>query len=47
MEKKLDNKITYEKPILLVEENMVFTKEVWDEFNNGHWCFGCSNCNCN
>ena len=36
----------YEKPILEKEEEMIFTKEVWEEFNDGQWCFGCTNCNC-
>ena len=46
-DKNKNGKTTYENPVLIVEKNMVFTKEVWDEFNNGNWCFGCSNCNCN
>ena len=46
-DKNKNGKTTYAKPVLIVEKNMVFTKEVWDEFNNGNWCFGCSNCNCN
>ena len=37
----------YEKPLLQLEEEMLFPEEVWDEFNKGHWCFGCTNCNCN
>lgn len=37
----------YEQPILEEEQEMVFTKEIWEEFNEGHWCFGCTNCNCN
>lgn len=37
----------YEKPELEEMEEMVFTEEVWEEFNQGRWCFGCTNCNCN
>ena len=40
-------KYEYEEPILVEETEMVFTKEVWEEFNGGQWCFGCTNCNCN
>lgn len=44
---QVNEKKHYEKPLLQEEKEMVFTKEVWDEFNNGNWCFGCTNCNCN
>lgn len=37
----------YIKPFLEEEVEMVFTKEIWEEFNDGQWCFGCTNCNCN
>ena len=37
----------YVKPCLEEEVEMVFTKEIWDEFSDGQWCFGCTNCNCN
>ena len=36
----------YEKPLLELEEEMVFPEEIWSEFCNGQWCFGCTNCNC-
>lgn len=39
-------KIEYQTPIL-EEETELFVKQVWEEFNNGRWCFGCTNCNCN
>ncbi|MCS7238813.1 MAG: hypothetical protein NZ899_11175 [Thermoguttaceae bacterium] len=39
------NKV-YEKPSF-EEEGMVFPEELWEEFNKGKWCFGCTNCNCN
>ena len=42
MEKK-----EYVAPLLEEVEEMVFTKEVWEYFNNGRWCFGCPNCSCN
>ena len=37
----------YNAPVLEEVEEMVFTKEVWEDFNDGRWCFGCTNCNCN
>lgn len=37
----------YTKPIVEIENEMLFTKEIWEEFSNGDWCFGCTNCNCN
>ena len=40
-------KKTYEAPVLEEAQDVVFTKEVWEEFNDGNWCFGCTNCNCN
>jgi hypothetical protein len=40
-------KLSYEAPVFEEVEGMVFTKEVWEEFNQGKWCFGCTNCNCN
>lgn len=30
-----------------IEEETLFTKEVWENFSEGNWCFGCTNCNCN
>lgn len=39
-------KAEYLEPVL-EEETELFTKQVWDEFNSGRWCFGCTNCNCN
>jgi len=39
-------KMAYEKPILEEQEGLVFPEEIWQEFNQGHWCFGCTNCNC-
>lgn len=40
-------KMEYTAPVLEESDEMVFTKEVWEEFNEGRWCFGCTNCNCN
>lgn len=37
----------YTAPIIKEEEEMVFTKEIWENFSEGNWCFGCTNCNCN
>lgn len=37
----------YTTPIIVEEEEMLFTKEVWEDFSEGNWCFGCTNCNCN
>lgn len=37
----------YEKPIFEEEDGMTFPEELWAEFNQGKWCFGCTNCNCN
>ena len=39
-------KMAYEKPVMEEQEGLVFPEEIWHEFNQGHWCFGCSNCNC-
>ena len=37
----------YTAPVIVEEEEMLFTKEVWEDFSEGNWCFGCTNCNCN
>ncbi|MFH0755300.1 MAG: hypothetical protein V1910_01370 [bacterium] len=49
MKKTEEEKIEteYKKPVLQEMENMIFPEEILQEFNKGHWCFGCSNCNCN
>ena len=45
---RLDNvKKVYEKPLFQKENGMEFPEDLWEEFNNGDWCFGCTNCNCN
>ena len=36
----------YVKPTITLETEMLFTKEIWEEFSEGNWCFGCTNCNC-
>lgn len=46
LKEKLAN-AEYEAPKLQKEEEMIFPEEVWQQFSNGRWCFGCSNCNCN
>ncbi len=51
-EKKLNvveekSKAIYETPLFEEQGEMNFTEEIWEEFNGGNWCFGCSNCNCN
>ena len=37
----------YNAPVLEEVKEMVFTKEVWEDFNDGRWCCGCTNCHCN
>jgi len=44
---EVKEKKKYEKPILEEQEGMIFPEEIWQEFNGKHWCFGCTNCNCN
>jgi hypothetical protein len=46
-EKKTSGKKKYEAPDFIESPGMTFTKEVWEDFSNGNWCFGCTNCNCN
>jgi hypothetical protein len=49
-EKTMDQdkkELEYEKPTIQEEQEMIFPEEVWKQFSNGKWCFGCSNCNCN
>jgi len=38
---------TYEEPLFEEVEEMSFPEEIWEEFSEGKWCFGCTNCNCN
>ena len=37
----------YSTPIIQEVDQMLFTKDVWENFSEGNWCFGCTNCNCN
>jgi hypothetical protein len=37
----------YEAPIITESPEMTFTKDIWENFSEGNWCFGCTNCNCN
>lgn len=37
----------YSTPVIQEEVEMLFTKEIWEKFSEGNWCFGCTNCNCN
>ena len=46
LKQKLEN-ANYEPAELVQEKEMIFPEEVWQQFSNGRWCFGCSNCNCN
>ncbi len=39
--------MSYEKPAIWEEDGMEFPEELWWEFSEGKWCFGCTNCNCN
>jgi hypothetical protein len=43
----ISSKKHYETPCIVEETGMVFTKNIWEDFNEGNWCFGCTNCNCN
>jgi hypothetical protein len=45
--KEAGRKKNYESPLFVEEKGMGFPEEIWEEFNGGNWCFGCSNCNCN
>ena len=37
----------YSAHVIHEEDEMLFTKDVWENFIEGNWCFGCTNCNCN
>lgn len=38
----------YATPTLEVQDGLSFPQEIWEAFNNGNWCFGCTNCHgCN
>jgi len=37
----------YEKPVFEEDDGMIFPQEIWEQFNEGKWCFGCTNCSCN
>ena len=37
----------YSAPIIQEEDEMLFTKDVWENFSEGNWCFGFRKCNCN
>jgi hypothetical protein len=41
-----ESKKFYEAPCIVEETEMTFPKDVWNDFCNGKWCFGCSNCSC-
>jgi hypothetical protein len=43
----ISSKKRYEAPCIVEETGMVFTKDIWEDFSEGNWCFGCTNCNCN
>lgn len=45
-ETQVEPKKIYETPCIVEETEMTFPKEVWADFCNGKWCFGCSNCSC-
>lgn len=34
----------YETPLLEESKEMFFTRKIQEEFNEGQWCFGCTNC---
>jgi hypothetical protein len=43
----IPSKKHYEAPVITEKSGMAFTKEAWEDFSEGNWCFGCTNCNCN
>lgn len=44
----MDEKNIYKSPeIVECTSDMSFEEEIWKEFNEEKWCFGCTNCNCN
>ena len=43
----IPSKKRYEAPVIIEKSGMTFTKEAWEDFSEGNWCFGCTNCNCN
>jgi hypothetical protein len=43
----ISSKKYYEAPVITEKSGMTFTKEAWEDFSEGSWCFGCTNCNCN
>jgi hypothetical protein len=43
----IPSKKRYETPVITEKSGMTFTKEAWENFSEGNWCFGCTNCNCN
>ncbi len=45
---KEEPKFKFETPVLEKQEGLLFPQEIWESFNNGNWCFGCTNCHgCN
>jgi hypothetical protein len=46
MQAETAKKKPYEKPMIIESEGITFTKEIWEDFSEGNWCFGCTNCNC-
>jgi hypothetical protein len=43
----IKSKAAYVAPVIREESEMLFTKDIWEDFSDGNWCFGCTNCNCN
>ena len=43
----ISSKKHYEAPRITESFGMTFTESVWEDFSEGNWCFGCTNCNCN
>jgi hypothetical protein len=43
----ISSKKRYEAPSIVEKTEMSFAKDIWDDFSEGNWCFGCTNCNCN
>jgi hypothetical protein len=35
----------YEKPLITESSGMIFPESVWEDFSNGEWRSGCTECN--
>ena len=46
MDEAQKSKKNYETPCIEEKSEMSFPKEVWSDFCENKWCFGCTNCSC-